>query len=165
MAYLIDSDVFIQAKNLHYGMDFCPAFWEWMTRENAAGRVYSVEKIGDELQGQEDDLATWAAARGDGFFLAPDDPVADALAKLAAWSRTRRYRPSAINEFLQSGDYYLIAHALAHGHTVVTHEKPSDGVKRIKIPDACIGVKVKCVSPFQMLRTMRARFVLGSVKK
>jgi Domain of unknown function (DUF4411) len=27
MAYLIDSDVFIQAKNMHYGFDFCPAFW------------------------------------------------------------------------------------------------------------------------------------------
>ena len=25
MAYLLDANVFIQAKNLHYGMDFCPA--------------------------------------------------------------------------------------------------------------------------------------------
>lgn len=29
--YLIDTNVFIQAKNLHYGFDFCPAFWEWLT--------------------------------------------------------------------------------------------------------------------------------------
>lgn len=27
MTYLLDSNVFIQAKNLHYGFDFCPAFW------------------------------------------------------------------------------------------------------------------------------------------
>ena len=27
MAYLLDANVFIQAKNLHYGLDFCPAFW------------------------------------------------------------------------------------------------------------------------------------------
>ena len=26
MAYLLDTDVFVQAKNLHYGFDFCPAF-------------------------------------------------------------------------------------------------------------------------------------------
>ena len=26
--YLLDANVFIQAKNLHYGFDFCPAFWE-----------------------------------------------------------------------------------------------------------------------------------------
>lgn len=25
MAYLLDANVFIQAKNLHYGFDFCPA--------------------------------------------------------------------------------------------------------------------------------------------
>lgn len=164
MAYLMDSDVFIQAKNLHYGMDFCPAFWDWIVRAHERGLVYSVEKIGDELQGQEDELASWSAGLGDSFFLPPDESVAAALAELAAWSRSKTYRPSAISEFLQSGDYYLVAHAKAHGHAVVTHERPSDGVKRIKIPDACIGVKVKCVSPFQMLQTTRARFVLGGDK-
>jgi len=25
MAYLLDANVFIAAKNLHYGFDFCPA--------------------------------------------------------------------------------------------------------------------------------------------
>ena len=37
MAYLLDTDVFIQAKNLHYGMDFCPAFWDWVVAETARG--------------------------------------------------------------------------------------------------------------------------------
>ena len=30
MTYLLDANVFIQAKNLHYGLDFCPAFWQWL---------------------------------------------------------------------------------------------------------------------------------------
>ena len=58
-------------------------------------------------------------------------------------------------------DYYLIAHALAHGHTVVTHEVSSASTKRIKIPNACIGVGLKCMTPYEMLRVERARFVLG----
>jgi len=33
-------------------------------------------------------------------------------------------------------------------------------VNRIKIPDACIGMNVKSMSPFEMLRLERARFVL-----
>jgi hypothetical protein len=33
MAYLLDADVFIRAKNLHYGLDFCPAFWDWLMSE------------------------------------------------------------------------------------------------------------------------------------
>ena len=32
MAYLLDSDVFIRAKNDHYGFDFCSAFWAWLAR-------------------------------------------------------------------------------------------------------------------------------------
>lgn len=36
MAYLLDANVFITAKNLHYGFDFCPAFWDWLDRAAAA---------------------------------------------------------------------------------------------------------------------------------
>lgn len=39
MAYLLDTNVFIQAKNLHYGFDFCPAFWEWIDVVHKADRV------------------------------------------------------------------------------------------------------------------------------
>ena len=43
MRYLLDSDVFIQAKNLHYGFDFCPAFWEWLVQKHASGVIFSIE--------------------------------------------------------------------------------------------------------------------------
>ncbi len=46
MAYLLDSDVFIRAKNLHYGLDFCPAFWEWLVAAGADGRAVSIERGG-----------------------------------------------------------------------------------------------------------------------
>gem|GEM_PF-6918350 len=36
MAYLLDSDVLIRAKNDHYGFDFCPGFWDWLEAANAA---------------------------------------------------------------------------------------------------------------------------------
>ena len=55
--YLIDSNVFIQAKNLHYGFDFCPAFWDWLVEKNVAGKVASIEKVADELRAGDDDLA------------------------------------------------------------------------------------------------------------
>ena len=40
MAYFLDADVFIQAKNLHYGFDLCPAFWDWLIAQNRTGQVY-----------------------------------------------------------------------------------------------------------------------------
>lgn len=161
MSYLLDANVFIQAKNLHYGFDFCPAFWEWLIAKNGAGQVHSIEKVGDELQAGSDDLATWAKERGERFFLKPDPRLVEAFGPLSAWATTQSFDDAAVYTFLRVADYYLIAHALAHGSVVVTHEVPSDSKKKIKIPNACIGVGIKCVTPYEMLRSERARFVLG----
>ena len=162
MGYLLDSNVFIQAKNLHYGFDFCPAFWDWLLAGNSAGKVFSIEKVGDELEAGADELATWAAARGPAFFLPPDDALLASLRKVSEWVTSQSYEPAATNTFLQVADYYLIAHALAHSHVVVTHETPSDSVRKIKIPNPCIGLEIKCVTPYEMLRMEHARFVLGA---
>ena len=165
MPYLLDADVFIRAKNLHYGLDFCPAFWDWLVAGNAAGRVFSVEKVGDEVHAVADELSDWAANRGSDFFLRPEPTVFPALASVSSWAAGQRYEPSAVSTFLQVADYYLVAHALAAHHTVVTHEVPSATTRKIKIPDACIGLGIKCMTPFEMLRTERARFVLGTAGK
>jgi hypothetical protein len=162
MAYLLDANVFIQAKNLHYGLDFCPAFWDWLIAGNAAGQVRSIEKVGDEIAAVADELSVWAAARGTALFVRPDAAVLPALATVSTWAASQRYEPVAVSTFLQVADYYLVAHALAHGDTVVTHEVPSNSLKKIKIPDACISLGVRCVTPYQMLRLERARFVLGA---
>jgi hypothetical protein len=99
MAYLLDSDVFIQAKNLHYGFDFCPAFWDWIDRAHSTGTIFSIDRVRTEIVGGGDDLATWALTKTDAFFLQPD-----------------------------------ASHALAHHHTVVTHEVFAPTPKKIKIP-------------------------------
>jgi len=161
VAYLLDSDVFIQAKNLHYGLDFCPAFWEWLIQRNADGAVFSIEKVGDEIEAGADELSDWAGGRGPGFFLKPDQPILASLAAVSDWVGGHGYEPAAISTFLQGADYYLVAHGLAHGHVVVTHEVPAASVKRIKIPNVCIGMGVKCMTPYEMLRVEQARFVLG----
>jgi hypothetical protein len=62
---------------------------------------------------------------------------------------------------MQIADYYLVVHALAGGHTVVTHEIPANSPGRVKIPNACLGVGVQFMTPYQMLRIEKARFVLG----
>jgi Domain of unknown function (DUF4411) len=161
MPYLLDANVFIQAKNLHYGLDFCPAFWDWLINGNAAGRVFSIEKVGDEIAAGDDELSEWAAQRGVGFFLPPDEPIVRALGTVGAWATRQAHEPAAVSTFLQVADCYLVAHALAHGHTLVSHETPADSRRRIKIPNACIGVGVKFMTPYEMLRRDRARFVLG----
>lgn len=162
MAYLLDANVFISAKNLHYGFDFCPAFWQWLDDRNADGTVFSVEKVGDEVQAGADDLSTWAAARGVRFFLPLSPGVVPSLAAVSAWATGQSYDPAAVSTFLSIADYYLVSQAHAGSHTVVTHEKPRASIKIIKIPDACIGLGIRCITPYEMLRNERACFVLGT---
>lgn len=72
------------------------------------------------------------------------------------------YEPAAVNTFLQVADFWLVATALASHHTLITHELASASIKKIKIPNVCIGLGVDFMSPYQMLRKERARFVSGS---
>jgi hypothetical protein len=162
MAYLLDANVFIQAKNLHYGFDFCPAFWDWLEAKNAAGEVFSIEKVGDELEGHSDDLSTWAKGRGAAFFLKPDQALASALGDVSRWATSKDYKPAAVSSFFQVADYFLVAHALAGEHVIVTHEIFKDTRKEIQIPNVCLDLGIKCMTPFEMLRHERARFVLGA---
>jgi predicted nucleic acid-binding protein len=159
--YLLDANVFIQAKNLHYGFGFCPGFWDWIDRGNNSGRVFSITKVLDELRATEDELSQWAQRRRSELFLPPDEAVIDSLRALSNWANAGRYDQTGVATFLQAADYYLVAHAHAHGMTVVTHERPSDSTRKIKIPDACVGMGVEFVATSTMLRTERARLVLA----
>lgn len=160
MTYLLDANVFIQAKNLHYGLDFCPAFWHWLIDNNHAGRVFSLDKVADEISAGADELTDWMQQQGNGLFLKTDSRTAAQFGQVSAWATSQQYEPVAINTFFQIADFYLVAHALAGVYTVVTHEVPSMSRKRIKIPDACIGLDLRCMTPYEMLRREKARFVL-----
>jgi hypothetical protein len=161
MAYLLDANVLIAAKNLHYGLDFCPGFWDWLEQGHDAEKVLSVEKVGDEVASGDDELSEWAASLPKGFFLTPSAATLTSLAEVSRWVNDQDYEPSAITTFLSVADAYLVAEAHAGEHTVVTHEQPASSTKRIKIPNVCVGLKVKYLTPFEMLRRERARLVLG----
>jgi hypothetical protein len=161
MAYLLDANVFIQAKNLQYGFDFCPAFWDWLEQAYKSGRLCSIRHVGDELTGGGDELAKWALGQEDEFFPAPDAAVLTATQRVSAWVVQQRYEPAAVNTFMQVADFWLVAAALAGHHTLVTHEVASPSAKKIKIPNVCVGLGVPFISPYQMLRKEQARFILG----
>ena len=162
MSYLLDANVFIQAKNLHYGLDFCPAFWEWLIESNGKGRVFSIDKVADEIEAGADELTQWARQDGHALFRKTDAAVAAQFGCISTWVTSQQYDPAAVNTFFQVADFYLIAHGLASGHTVVTHEVASNSLKRIKIPNVCIGLGLRFMTPYEMLRIEKAKFVLGA---
>lgn len=160
--YLVDANVFIQAKNTHYGLDFCPGFWRWMLVTHESGQLFSIDKVREELLAGSDELSEWVRDQASGLFLKTDAQAASHFATVAQWASNQSYEPAAINTFLQVADFYLIAHALAHDYIVVTHERPANSRRRIKIPDVCSGLGIGFMTPFEMLRRERARFVLDA---
>lgn len=162
MTYLLDANVFIEAKNRHYGFDVVPGFWEWLDDAHDRGVVSSVESVRAELLAGGDELSDWAKDRAE-FFVAPDDAVVSSFREIAEWANTNGYEDGAVSTFLQDADAYLVAHGHAYGLTVVTHEVASPSVRKIKIPDAGEGMGVAHCPPFDMLRREGARFVLGGL--
>lgn len=160
--YVLDANVFITAKNLHYGMDFVPGFWEWLDRAHESKVLTSIEEVRRELLAAEDELSTWAAQRKR-LFSSPDAAVVPSFRLLADWTHgENQYTAAAKATFLDNADFQLVAYAHAHDHTVVTHEKAAPyAKKRILIPDACAALGVPCVDPYAMLRSERARLVMA----
>ena len=163
MAYLLDTNIFIEAKGLHYGMDFCPAFWKWLIRASKAGTIASIIQVADELQDEE--LNEWLPKLGSDFFREPDLLVLQAMEKISVWLNSQNFTPAAKATFLNVADYHLIAHALAGGHVVVTHEQIRHTTAKVQIPNVCIALKVKYLRTHEMLRREKARFVLGTARK
>lgn len=158
-AYLIDADVFVQAKNLHYRFEFCGGFWNWIEAAHKAGLVYSVAKVRAELvAGNKGDPArTWAEKLPQGFFLedASDLKVMTHYASLMTWAANGdQYTPGAIAEFADNkkADAFIVAVARQRGDIVITHEKSiPDAKRRIPLPNAADALSVKTMTIFDLL--------------
>jgi hypothetical protein len=157
--FLLDSDVLITAKNLHYNPKFCANFWLWVTHGFQHGFIYSIDKVRDELlNGKDDDpLRGWASqAALDGFFL-NSLPSTPKWQLLASWAVERQppFQAAAQDKFLdvKSADAWLIAFAANDpGFVIVTNEQPApESRKSIKLPDAAAAVGVQTMSLFDVL--------------
>lgn len=161
--YLIDADVLIDAKNRYYAFDIAPGFWQWLEHVHNKMACLSIEPVYNELTAGNDELADWAKKHR-AFFPSIDPETTRHLASIAEWTTKQDFTQAAINTFLQNtADYYLVAAAKAHGHCVVTNERPDPAAKkRILIPEACKAFGVQCVSVFDMLKRTDGKQYLGA---
>jgi Domain of unknown function (DUF4411) len=161
VTYLLDANVFINAKNHHYGFEIVPAFWQWLSKAHNAGLALTVQKVAEEILAGGDELADWLKVQPASFQLAATANDQASMQALSSWVTSSGFKQSAVTEFLQSADYYLVAQAHSHGYTVVTHEVPEpNSRRRVKIPDACKAMDVAWLSPFKMLSAEKVRFLL-----
>ena len=77
---------------------------------------------------------------------------------VTSWVAEADYEMAAREEFFSVADYYLVAYAKQADYTVVTEEVFSDGKKKIKIPNVCKGLNIRCINTFAMLRREKVKF-------
>jgi len=167
--FLIDSDVFIAAKNAYYAFDICPGFWKGLLRAHRLGRAHSIDQVRSELLAgsKEEDLVQWVKKDLPGAFFAGSDAeaVSTAYTQVMLWvQRNAQFYDYAKAKFATGADGWLVAYSMVNGTVVVTNEQPSPESKgRISLPDVCVQFRVQYKGTFAMLRELAIEFGLNGL--
>ncbi len=162
--YLLDSDVFIAAKNSYYAFAICPGFWDSLIYHNGAGNVCSIDRVrGELLAGRKtEDLVQWVKEQlPSAFFLdTEEETVTDAYGQVMLWmQRNAQYSDPAKAKFATEADGWLVAYAMVHCLTVITNEQPRPQSRnRILLPDVCNQFNVTYKDTFAMLHALAVRY-------
>lgn len=151
---LLDANAFMEAKRLYYSFRIAPGFWEWLLDQFRSKKIASIKAVYDEIAAGDDELSEWAKSPDlEDVWLTDSAASVSALSELAGWAthRDRVFKASAIDEFMASADFRLVAQAKAIGATVVSRETSEPhSRRRIKLPDAAHAIGVRTQQPFSV---------------
>jgi hypothetical protein len=160
--YLLDSNVFIQAKNGYYSFDIAPGFWRWLEILAQEQGILTIKAVREEILDGDDALRDWMADLPRDFFAEPDIPVQENLRKIVRYIMQEScFLEPNCHAFLEKADPWLIAPAMTGDYTVVTHEKKDGpGSKKVKIPAICEVFEVPYISVFELMRRKKVQLHL-----
>jgi len=122
-----------------------------------AGKIFLPDEVAKEILRTDDDLSTWL--KSSGIAVHPiTGPVTQCLKSIYAAN------PVHINlvdntKQRSMADPWVIAHALQQNACVVTkEEKVTASSARIKIPNVCENMRVRCINDFQFIEEIGMRF-------
>jgi predicted nuclease of predicted toxin-antitoxin system len=157
--YILDANIFIEAKRRYYAFNLCPGFWDSLLYHNSIDNLESIDHVKDELS-EGDDLDAWKK-QASGLFASTDDKnVITAYREINQWVQNqKRFTQAAKSEFARNPDAWVIAYAKANNAIVVTHEAPAPNSKRkVQIPDVCKQFNVQHTNTFNMLLILKVIF-------
>ncbi len=161
--FLLDANAFIEAKNRYYGFDICPGFWTSLLIQNAAKRIFSIDRIEAELKEQNDEVKDWVENKVPiGFFKKTEDQaVIDKFQEMVNWVYAQaQFTDAAKSEFASVADGWVLAYSGTNGLVVVTHEQfAPDAKRKVPIPNVCVEFEIEFVNTFEMLRELGEKFV------
>ena len=159
--FLLDSNVFIEAKRRYYAFDIAPGFWTNLIQHADNGQLMSIDRVKRELELGQDELADWVKHDfAHGFASANDAGVIACYSRVMNWVKNQaQFLEAAKADFAKGADGWLVAFAMDEGHILVTHEQFDQYIRRkVPIPNVCQQFGVTCVDTFEMLRQLGITF-------
>ncbi|MBA4029386.1 MAG: DUF4411 domain-containing protein [Planctomyces sp.] len=167
--FLLDTNVFIQAKNHYFAFDICPGFWDSLTEQNLAKKVFSIDRVRQELQVGDDEITKWLRNKSlkNLFKKTEDIAVIREFQRMATWvDKQTQFRPEAKTDFQNAADGFVVAYASVNKMIVVTHETFAPNARKtVPIPNLCEQFEVKHLGTFEMLRQLGEKFERSSKRK
>jgi len=156
--YCLDSNFFIKPWHDYYPPDFCGQYWEVLCEIFALGQAFIPQAVLDEILKVDDDLTLWLVEESGIAVESINENVTKCLSQIYEFDESHHRLVDSIKQ-RSLADPWVIAHAMAAGATVVTKEAPSDSItKRIKIPDVCNNMGIRCVNDFDFIREVGIAF-------
>ena len=159
--YLLDANVFIEAARRYYAFDLAPKFWESLALHAEKGEIQSIDRVKQELERGNDELATWATAQfSEAFASTDEEDVTVSYSEIISWVQIQdQFSDAAKADFASGADGWLVAYAKSKGFIVVTHEVLDPNIMRkVPIPNVCEEFGMSYVDTFEMLRQIGVRF-------
>jgi hypothetical protein len=161
--FLLDANVFIAAYQQYYNFDICRGFWRALKLHHDRKRVFSIDRVRRELEGQ-DKLSAWVKDEAPKTFFkaTADQAVLAAYKDIMKWANAEsQFIDSAKKEFATVADGWLVAFAKTNNLILVTHEAYRPNVRnRVLLPNVCVQFGVEYCNTFEMLRQLGVQFVL-----
>lgn len=157
--YLLDSNIFITSEN-HIPPDIFEGFWHKLGDTLESGAAVLHQTVADELKRKHDPLADWIGSLNGVEAMAPGDETLEKYLEVCAWADGQSYEKAALREFKAESraDAWLCAEALASGLILVTYETASNTLKKVKIPNVCKGLGIRCIDGFDFMRAQGFHF-------
>lgn len=155
--YCLDANVLIQAWQKYYSPKFCPDYWKILNKLGEENRIFIPQDVYDEIEHAEDELTKWLK-ESDISVKKISGPVTECLKKIYAANVLHTNLVDNIKQ-RSKADPWVIAHALYENASVVTKEvRTTATTSRIKIPDVCVNMGIRCIDDFQMIEELGIKF-------
>ena len=162
MIFCLDTNIFIQAWNGYYAIDFFPDYWDSLDQLAQQGVVFATEEVKREIEDTDDELKKWISSK-EYFFKPIDDAVQECLIEVFKDPHHRRLIDSVKGR--SKADPWVIAHAMAEDAVVVTKEEyaPPE-TARIRIPNVCDDLGIEWINDYELIRQLGLSFSINNKK-